>query len=201
VTKEQTIVLGFLVAAFVAGWVVHALTGVRDRNAAAPDAPLVPDGRVDQAIEESGHALDVAVRSYLTAIAGSLRAPRTAKAEPGAGDGGRPTALADEVSAALEDDAANLSMLSVVEGDRGAPLGERELDLTDWGFAYGVAWARAREREPAKRGDAIAREALQAADTVFRAYTAEATWKHPEGSSGGEQERGNGRARSLRPQS
>jgi hypothetical protein len=200
VTKEQTIVLGFLVAAFVAGWVVHALTGRRDREPAAAAPPSVPDGRLHRAIEDSRQELDVAVRSYLTAIAASLGAPATARVEPGDGAEATPAGLADEVGAALEDDAANQSMLSVVESDHGARLNERELDLTDWGFAYGVAWARARERDPAEPGDAIAREALEAADTVFRAYAAEADWEHPAGGSEREQERGNGRARSFRPQ-
>jgi hypothetical protein len=85
-------------------------------------------------------------------------------------------ALQDEVSAALQDDAANECMLSVTDGRRGAPPSERELDLTDWGFAYGVAWARARELRASETGDAVAREALRAAQTVFKAYVAEAEW-------------------------
>jgi hypothetical protein len=219
VTKEQTIVLGFLVAAFIAGWAVHALTGRRDRQPAegAAASPPVEDGRLRRAIEESRHELDVAVRSYLTAIAASLGASGPGKAERGgaaaepaaaAADKARPEeepaaaeagGLADEVSAALSDDAANESMLSVLDGDHGARLSERELDLADWGFAYGVAWARAREREPMEPGDEIAQEALRAADTVFRAYAAEASWEHPAGASDGEQGSGNGRARQLRP--
>jgi hypothetical protein len=200
VTKEQTIVLGFLVAAFVAGWVVQALTGGRSRKPAAPDAPAFPDGHVQRAIDDTGRQLDAAVRSYLTAIAASLGAADVARAEPADSGEATRTGLADEVSAALTDDAANQSMLSVMEADHSTPLSERELDLTDWGFAYGVAWARARDRDPAEPGDAIARAALQAADTVFRSYTAEADWEHPAGNGEGQQERGNGRPRSFRPQ-
>jgi hypothetical protein len=93
-------------------------------------------------------------------------------------DGGEPDAgeLADEVSAALQDDVANECMMSVMDGEHGAALSERELDLTDWGFAYGVAWARARERDPHEAGEAVARGALEVAEDVFRAYAAEADW-------------------------
>jgi hypothetical protein len=181
-TREQTIVLGFLAAAFVAGWVVHALTGRRDGRPAEPaGAPAPPDdARLRRAIEASRQQLDVAVRSYLTAIAASLGDGEPARPEPGdlpteaaateAGD------LADDVSAALSDDEANRSMLSAVGADSGTRLSERELDLADWGFAYGVAWARAREREPAEGREAVAQAALRAADPVFRAYAAEADW-------------------------
>ena len=63
-------------------------------------------------------------------------------------------------------------MLSVVRADQDAALSELELDLADWGFTYGVAWARAREREPTGPDDAVAAEALEAAERVFREYTA-----------------------------
>ena len=84
--------------------------------------------------------------------------------------------LAEEVGQALRSDAANDGMLSVVRADQDAALSELELDLADWGFTYGVAWARAREREPAGPDDAVAAEALEAAERVFRAYTAGDDW-------------------------
>jgi hypothetical protein len=95
-------------------------------------------------------------------------------------DGGEPAGgdLAEEVSAALQDDVANECMLSATDGEKGAGLSERELDLTDWGFAFGVAWARARERDPHEAGEAVAREALEVAEDVFRAYAAEADWSN-----------------------
>jgi hypothetical protein len=85
-------------------------------------------------------------------------------------------ALVDEVSDALRSDAANDSMLSVQAGGAGL-LTELELDLTDWGFTYGVAWARARERWPSAPDEMIAREALRAADAVFGAYAEGSSWK------------------------
>jgi hypothetical protein len=86
--------------------------------------------------------------------------------------------LAEEVGEALQSDAANEGMLSVVRAE-GNGLSELELDLADWGFTYGVAWARARERAPAGADDAVAAEALDAAQRVFRAYTAGDDWTQP----------------------
>ena len=65
------------------------------------------------------------------------------------------------------------------DGRREQSLSERELDVADWGFAYGVAWARARERGPAERADEVAREALRAAQAVFSSYAAGSDWKFP----------------------
>lgn len=84
--------------------------------------------------------------------------------------------LADEVGQALRSDAANEGMLRVVRAEREASLSELELDLADWGFTYGVAWARARERAPGGPDDAVAQEALDAAERVFRAYTDGDDW-------------------------
>jgi hypothetical protein len=84
--------------------------------------------------------------------------------------------LAEEVGEALRSDAANDGMLSVVRADREAALSELELDLADWGFTYGVAWARASERAPADADDAVAREALDAAERVFKAYQGGDDW-------------------------
>src|SRR3954469_10906879 len=183
-TREQTIVLGFLAAAFVAGWVVHALTGRGERRSETrrPETPAPPpstpadDGRLRQAIDESHEHLDAAVRSYVTAIAASLDELERRPEQRAASAAEAPPELGEQIGAALSDDAANDSMLSVVRADR--DLSDREMDLTDWGFAYGVAWVRAREREPDRPGDAIAHTALRPADPVFRAYTAEATSEH-----------------------
>ena len=188
-TTEQLIIIGFLAAAFIAGWLARALIGRRDRAETAVERPvgeaagetasdagdapaLVLDERLDEhletAIEATRKELDRAIQSHVAAVALSL-----AVREAGPAASSR---LADEVSAALQDDVANESMLSVMDSGNGGALSERELDLTDWGFAYGVAWARARERDPGEAGDAVAREALQVAENVFRAYAAEAEW-------------------------
>jgi hypothetical protein len=178
VTTEQTIVLGVLAAAFVAGWGVRALIGHLDRKSETSEAPI--EEGVDRAVEESRQDLDRAIRSYVSALATSISDPAPA-AEQGA--------LADEVSSALQDDAANESMIAGVNGDE---FTERELDLADWGFAYGVAWARARERSPADAGDAVARDARQAAESVFRDYVAEARWA--KAADAGQAENGEGPA-------
>jgi hypothetical protein len=85
-------------------------------------------------------------------------------------------ALAAEVGEALQSDAANERMLSVMRTDGDANLSELELDLADWGFTYGVAWARAHERAPGGPDEAVASEALDAAAQVFRAYTGGDDW-------------------------
>jgi hypothetical protein len=185
VTKEQWIIIGFLAAAFVAGWLARALSGRRDRK---PEddwpAAVVLDEQLERAVEATRKELDRAIRSHVAAVALSARARRPGRTQEDAlADEASAAlqnevsaALQDEVSAALQDDAANECMLSAMDGRHGAALSERELDLTDWGFAYGVAWARAREREPSETGDAVAREALRVARTVFSAYIAEAEW-------------------------
>src|SRR5438067_12062763 len=96
-----------------------------------------------------------------------------------------PDPLAEEVSAALQDDSANEGMVSALDGRRDQSLSERELDVADWGFAYGVAWARARERVPAESEDAVAREALRVAEAVFSSYAAEADWAFQADRNGG----------------
>jgi hypothetical protein len=193
VTREQLIVIGFLAAAFVAGWVARALIGRRDRRSSERPPPVVVlEEQLERAVEATRQELDRAIRSHVAAVALSVRARDAGKAEP--------NPLAEEVSAALQDDAANDCMLSVMDGRRGAALSERELDLTDWGFAYGVAWTRARERGPGEPGDAVAHEALKVAETVFGAYVAEADWalEGDEPGSAGEGN-GNGRPRWPRP--
>ena len=177
-TKEQIIVLGVIAAAFVAGWIVHALTGRAERVRPAPDEPTAPavDERLEHAVELSRLELDRAVRTYVASLLLSDEGPQ--KPPP-------PDVLTRDVSSALRDDTANDCMLSVVRDGHETTLSDRELDLTDWGFAYGVAWARVRERDPSLPEEAIAREALQAAEAVFRDYTAgEAAWSRRNGEAG-----------------
>jgi hypothetical protein len=182
-TEEQIIVLGFLAAAFVAGWLARTLIARRDRpDAAGPgSAVAVSEEDLRQAVEATRRELDRAVRSHVAAVALSVRAREGAP--PELPEPPEPDPLAEEVSAALQDDAANETMLSVMDVGRDQALSERELDLTDWGFAYGVAWARARERVPSGPQETVAREALRVADSVFRAYAADARWAEgrPEG--------------------
>jgi hypothetical protein len=182
-TEEQIIVLGFLVAAFVAGWLARTLIARRDRRdtAGLGSAVTVSEEDLRQAVEVTRLELDRAIRSHVGAVALSVRAREGAPPEPLEPNEADP--LAEEVSAALQDDAANETMLSVMDGGRGRTLSERELDLTDWGFAYGVAWARARARVPGEPRELVAREALRVADSVFRDYAAEAHWAEgrPEG--------------------
>ena len=68
-------------------------------------------------------------------------------------------------------------MLSALRADPEPALSDCELDLADWGFTYGVAWARVRERQGGEGDDAVAGDALDAARRVFHAYTDGADWK------------------------
>jgi hypothetical protein len=157
VTKEQLIVVGFIAAAFLAGWLASIAARRRDHGL-PQEAPLPEQG--PEPVAAPGH---------------SDAAP-----------------LTQQVGEALRSDAANEGMLSVVRADRDG-LTEMELDLADWGFTYGVAWARARERTPADPDDAVAAEALEAAQRVFRAYTDGDDWSQradqpvPRSSNGGPQ--------------
>jgi hypothetical protein len=145
-TKEQMIVFGFVAAAFLAGWLTSFV--IRRRSRPAPEPPLyVPPPGPPPRVEP------------VTAAARAATPP-----------------LVEEVGAALTSDAANDGMLSVVRENGAAALSELELDLADWGFTYGVAWARARERAPGGPDDAVAQEALEAAQRVFRAYTGGDDW-------------------------
>ena len=149
-TKEQIIVIGFVAAAFLAGWIASLVTRRRARSA-DEDNWLPP-------------------RHSVEAVTAPAPAPTqgtaTAESPP----------LAEEVGQALRSDAANDGMLSVVRAEQDAALSELELDLADWGFTYGVAWARAREREPGRARRRCGAEALDAAERVFRAYTAGDDW-------------------------
>jgi hypothetical protein len=154
-TREQIIVLGFIVAAFLAGWVASLV--IRRRDRLADDWPPPPPHRVE---------------------------PVTPAAA------GQP--LAEEVGEALRSDAANDGMLSVVRADGDAALTGLELDLADWGFTYGVAWARARERTRGGPDDAVAAEALDAAERVFRAYTGGSDWTQEAAERDAERTNGSG---------
>src|SRR3954471_12508587 len=178
-TREQIIVVGVIVAAFVAGWIVHALTGRKEREIPVAEEVLPPpDPQLEQAVELSRLELDRAARTYAASL---LLSESGVPGAPAPSTDG----LTRDISSALRDDAANDCMLSVVRADHDAALTDRELDLADWGFAYGVAWARAREQDPSLPEAAIAREALHAAETVFRDYTAgEAEW--PAGEANGQ---------------
>jgi len=181
VTKEQWIIVGFLAAAFVAGWLARALSGRREHRPGGAHPPtVVLDEDLQRAVDATRAELDRAIRSYMAALALSVRAREP---EPGP-----PDPLTAEVSAALQDDAANDCMVSVLDGRRDEALSERELDVADWGFAYGVAWARARERGLAIGDDAVAREALRVAEAVFSSYAAESDWTFPAGRNGGASE-------------
>jgi hypothetical protein len=150
VTREQLIVLGFIAVAFVLGWVARALTGDR-----AERGPAETDAR------NGDSPAPAASWSNGTAPVGA--------AEPG---------ISEAVSDALRSELANRGMLDAVSPDRSA-LTDLELDLADWGFTYGVAWARASERASGGPGDKVAREALSAAEDVFRDYTDGADWTEP----------------------
>ena len=152
-TTEQIIVFGFIVAAFLAGWIASVITRRRGRALAEEPPPAPP-------VE-------------------SLEGTARATAPP----------LAEEVGQALRSDAANEEMFSVVRTGGDPALSELELDLADWGFTYGVAWARARERAPGGPDEAVAREALDAAERVFRAYTGGDDWTQR---AIGERSNGNG---------
>jgi hypothetical protein len=78
------------------------------------------------------------------------------------------------VGQALRSDAANDGMMSVVRADQDAALSDGA-DLADWGFTTGGVGA-GREREPSGPDDAVAAEALEAAERVFQAYTAGDDW-------------------------
>jgi hypothetical protein len=174
VTREQLIVLAFIAAAFVVGWLTRALTGLavekrRDRKEALTGGrPWLFDQRFKDALERDRRRIERAVRTYHETVVRALTGE-----DPAAS---RTESLAREVEEALRSDAANESMRRGISHDRGADLTDLELDLTDWGFTYGVAWAWARERAEGESDEVIADEALRVAETVFRAYMDEADW-------------------------
>jgi hypothetical protein len=90
-------------------------------------------------------------------------------------------ALFDAVSRALQTDVAHEAMLGPIaprgEGEEASRLTELELDLSDWGFTYGVAWATARAQDPGAPDGVVADRALRAAQGVFRLYCGDPDWQ------------------------
>ena len=99
----------------------------------------------------------------------------------------RPSEVPDEdalfhaVSQALQSDVAHDTMLGPIaprgEGGEASRLSELELDLSDWGFTYGVAWAKARAQDPVAPDGVVADRALRAAQRVFRHYCGDPDWQ------------------------
>jgi hypothetical protein len=97
--------------------------------------------------------------------------------------GGRPPAaevavrspIADRVdllvapSAALRNATAQGRMMSAL-GARAAELSDREIEMMDWGFAFGVAWAVARGQDPAAPEELVSIRALDVTQAVYDAY-------------------------------
>ena len=164
-TKEQLIVLGFIAAAFIVGWAARALTGERRPPGTAADTGRMSDrdGR-ERPVEASRRKLEDAIDAHEEAVARASAAAPAFEAT-----------LAEDVGKALGSDIANDTMLGALADDRAA-LSDFELDLADWGFTYGVAWALARGRDTREGEGAVAREAFSAAEPVFRDYVREADW-------------------------
>jgi hypothetical protein len=107
----------------------------------------------------------------------SLRIPwRTARVRPEPdGDEVVPPALTERIdlvvkpSAALRNATAQGRMLSIL-GPRAGGLSEREVELMDWGFAFGVAWAVARDQDPGAPEELLSARALQVTQAVYEAY-------------------------------
>jgi hypothetical protein len=78
--------------------------------------------------------------------------------------------LVVEPSAALRNTSAQGGMMSAL-GTRAAGLSDRELELMDWGFAFGVAWAVAREQDPGASEELVGMRALNVTQAVFEAYS------------------------------
>jgi hypothetical protein len=83
------------------------------------------------------------------------------------------------VSTALQNDEAHAGKLTPVAADeeQASRLGDLELDLLDWGFTYGAAWALARAQDPDEPDRSVADRALRAAREVFRLYCGEDDWE------------------------
>ena len=77
-------------------------------------------------------------------------------------------------SAALRNSNAQGRMLSAL-GARAGGLAEHEVDMMDWGFAYGVAWAVARSQDPGAREEVLSERALHATQAVYEAYRGSST--------------------------
>ena len=80
--------------------------------------------------------------------------------------------LVEVVARALQNDVAYDGMLKPIAAgeEEAARLSDLELDIGDWGFTYGVAWAVARAQDPQEPDESVAARALDAALQVFRLY-------------------------------
>ncbi len=72
-------------------------------------------------------------------------------------------------SAALRNATAQGRMMSAL-GARAAELSDREIEMMDWGFAFGVAWAVARGQDPAAPEELVSMRALDVTQAVYGAY-------------------------------
>ncbi len=108
-----------------------------------------------------------------TSVAG-----RASAHHPIAASRARAEELVRVVGHALENDVPHDGMLSpIADPDEAtARLSDLELDLADWGFTYGVAWAAARAQDPQEDDDSVAERALGAAREVFRLYCGQEGW-------------------------
>jgi hypothetical protein len=94
---------------------------------------------------------------------------------PPAGAAAARSDIADRVdlvvapSAALRNATAQGRMMSAL-GARAADLSDREIDMMDWGFAFGVAWAVARGQDPAAPEELVSIRALDVTQAVYDAY-------------------------------
>ena len=100
---------------------------------------------------------------------------RAGRAHPPAGADAVQSPIADQVdlvvapSAALRNATAQGRMMSVL-GPRAAELSDREIEMMDWGFAFGVAWAVARGQDPAAPEELVSIRALDVTQAVYDAY-------------------------------
>ena len=62
------------------------------------------------------------------------------------------------------------SGLSQATAARAAGMSERETDMMDWGFAFGVAWAVVHGQDPAAPEEVLSARALNATQAVYHAY-------------------------------
>jgi hypothetical protein len=80
-------------------------------------------------------------------------------------------------SAALRNSTAQGRMMSVL-GPRAGGLSDREVEMMDWGFAFGVAWAVARGQDPAAPEELVSLRALDVTQAVYDAYRGTPTPAH-----------------------
>jgi hypothetical protein len=83
-TTEQGIVLGFIAAAFVFGWLARVLTEWASRSRRRNEAVVMLTDRVESAADESRRELERAIRAYHATVASHLS---DNAADAGQGDG------------------------------------------------------------------------------------------------------------------